>query len=100
MRAGRRALQRLESARGGQQAAQHDRARHADALALQVELLKAILAQRGERDLAEAGQLRVLKRRLGQALCALASNIVLADTALGQAEGHRAITCSVFVGLW
>ena len=44
------ALERRERRRRGQQLAQHDRSRHADASPPQVELRDAVLAQRGERD--------------------------------------------------
>ena len=62
------ALERRERRRRGQQLAQHDRSRLADALSLQVELRDAVLAQRGERDPAELGYRGVIQHHLGQIL--------------------------------
>ena len=74
-------LERGESGRAGQQAAQHNRSRHTNTLVLQIELGQAILAQRGERDAAEVGQRGVLEHHLGQTRGAIASDVVEADAA-------------------
>ena len=66
----------------GQQLAQHDHIRHADALTGQVELSDAIFAQRDERDAAEVGQRGVLEHYLGQLLGSVARDVVEPDTAL------------------
>ena len=55
------ALERRERRRRGQQLAQHNRPRHANALPPQVELRDVVLTQRGERDPAELGHRGVLQ---------------------------------------
>ena len=82
------ALERLDRRRRGQQLAQHDRSRHADALMLQVELRDAVLAQRGERDPAEVGHTGVLEHHRGQTLRGVARDAVPANAA---SPGHRAM---------
>ena len=82
------ALERRERRHRGQQLAQHDRSRLADALTLQVELRDAVLAQGVERDPAEVGHNRVLEHRRGQILRSVARNVVVADAVT---PGHRAI---------
>ena len=73
------ALERLDRRRRGQQLAQHDRSRHADALALQVELRDAVLAQGDERDPAEVGHNGMLQHHLGQMVGGVARDVVGAD---------------------
>ena len=73
------ALERRERRRGGQQLAQHDRSRRANALSLQVELRDAVLAQGDERDPAELGHYGVLEHHLGQSLGCIARDIIEAD---------------------
>ena len=82
------APERRERRRRGQQLAQHDRSRHADALILQVELRDAVLAQRGERDLAEVGHTGVLEHRVGQLVRGVARDVVVGNAA---SPGHRAM---------
>ena len=89
------ALQRRERCCGRQQLAQHDRSRHADALALQVELCDAVLAQRHERDPAEVGDNRVLEHHVGQMVRGIARDAVEADTVSPrhtQSNGMRGTT--------
>ena len=75
------ALERRERRRRGQQLAQHDRSRHADALVLQVELRDAVLAQRGERDPAEVGHTGMLEHRHGQILRSVTRDVVVGNAA-------------------
>ena len=82
------ALERRERRRGGQQLAQYDRSRPTDALALQVELRDAILAQGEERDPAEVGHNGMLQHRFGQMVGHVAFDVVEADAVT---PGHRAI---------
>ena len=82
------ALERGECRRRGQQLAQHDRSRLADALPLQVELRDAVLAQGGERDPAEVGHTGVLQHNFGQMVGSIATDVVEADTVT---PGHRAM---------
>ena len=82
------ALERRERRRTGQQLAHYDRSRHADALALQVELHDAVLAQGEERDPAEVGHTGVLEHRRGQILCGVARDVVEANA---MTRGHRAM---------
>ena len=62
-------LERLDRRRRGEQLAQHDSSRHADAISVpsraQVELHDAVLAQGGERDPAEVGHDGVLEHHIG-----------------------------------
>ena len=82
------ALQRFECHRRGHQLAQHDRSRHADALALQVELRDAVLAQGDERDPAEVRHEGVLEHHRGQILRSIASDVVEANAVT---PGHTAM---------
>ena len=82
------ALERRERRRGGQQLAQQDRSRLTNALALQVELRDAVLAQGEERDPAEVGHTGVLEHRRGQILCGVARDVVEANA---MTRGHRAM---------
>ena len=82
------ALQRCECHRRGQQLAQHDRSRHADALAPQVELRDAVLAQGDERDPAEVGHTGVLEHHVGQLVRGVARDVVAGNTA---SPGHTAM---------
>ena len=82
------ALERRERRRGGQQLAQHDRSRLTNALALQVELRDAVLAQGGERDPAEVGHAGVLEHRRGQILRGVARDVVAGNAA---SPGHTAM---------
>ena len=82
------ALERGERRRGGQQLAQHDRSRHANALPLQVKLRDAVLAQGDKRDPTEVGHDGVLQHRFGQMVGFVARNAVEADTVT---PGHRAM---------
>ena len=84
--AGRCALERRERRRSGQQLAQHDRSRHADAIPLQVELCDPVLAQGDERDPAEVGHGGVLEHHVGQLVCSVARDVVEADAVT---PGHR-----------
>ena len=81
------ALERRERRRRGQQLAQHDRSRHADARVLKVELCDTVLAQRGERDPAEVGHRGVLQHHRGQMVGGVARDVVGADTVT---QGHTA----------
>ena len=67
-RSGSGALEGCESRRGGQPSGQHDGARHADALVLEVKLRQAFEAQRGERNGGEVGQRGILEHDLGELL--------------------------------
>ena len=78
-------LERLERRRRGQQLAQHDRSRHADAVLLQVELCDAVLAQGDERDPAEVGHDGVLEHHVGQLVRGVARDVVEANAA---SPGH------------
>ena len=80
------ALEQGERRRGGQQLAQHDRSRLANALVLQVELRDAVLAQVDERDPAEVGHNGVLQHHLGQSFCGITQNMIGAD-ATSHGEG-------------
>ena len=82
------ALQRCECHRRGQQLAQHDRSRHADALVTQVELRDAVLAQGDERDPAEVGHAGMLEHYRGQILRSVARDVVEANAVT---RGHRAM---------
>ena len=82
------ALERGECRRRGQQLAQHERSRHADALVLQVELRDAVLAQGGERDPAEVGHRGVIQHHRGQMVGRVARDVVVAD-----AVTHRGRRC-------
>ena len=73
------ALERLERRRSRQQLAQHDRSRHADTLALQVELRDAVLAQGDKRDPAEISHNGVLQHHLGQSFRGIARDMIVAD---------------------
>ena len=73
------ALERLDCRRRGQQLAQHDRSRHADALIVQVELRDGVLAQGDERDLAEVGHNGMLQHHLGQMVGCVTRYVVVAD---------------------
>ena len=82
------ALERRERRRRGQQLAQHDRSRFADAIALQVELRDAVLAQGGEWDPAEVGHTGMLEHHVGQLLRGVARDAVTANAA---SPGHTAM---------
>ena len=82
------ALERLDRRRGGQQLAQHDRSRHADALAVQVELRDGVLAQRDERDPAEVGHTGMLEHHRGQIIRSVACDAVPTNAA---SPGHAAM---------
>ena len=82
------ALERGECRRRGQQLAQHDRSRHADALVLQVELRDAVLAQGGEWDPAEVGHTGVLEHHVGQLVRGVARDVVEGNAVT---PGHRAM---------
>ena len=82
------ALERRERRRRGQQLAQHDRSRLTNALAPQVELRDAVLAQGEERDPAEVGHTGVLEHRRGQILCGIARDVAEANAVT---RGHRAM---------
>ena len=73
------ALERRERRRRGQQLAEHNRPRHANAHAVQVELGDAVLAQRGERDPAEVGHRGVLQHHRGQMVGGVARDVVEAN---------------------
>ena len=73
------ALERRERRRRGQQLAQHDRSRRANALSLQVELRDAVLAQGDKRDPAEISHNGVLQHHLGQSFRGIARNMIEAD---------------------
>ena len=75
------ALERLYRRRRGQQLAQHDRSRHANALIVQVELRDGVLAQRDERDPAEVSHTGVLEHHRGQILRSVARDAVEANAA-------------------
>ena len=74
-------LGRLERGVGKQQLAQHDGSRDTDAFALKVELVDAVLAQGGERDVAEGGESGVIQHNIGQDLGSITRDVVLTDTA-------------------
>ena len=61
-------LERFQRSCGGQEAAEYDCTRHADALHGQIEVRDAVLTQRDEWDAAEFGQRRVLEYHRGQLL--------------------------------
>ena len=82
------ALERLDRRRRGQQLAQHDRSRHSDALALQVELRDAVLTQGDERDPAEVGHNGALQHHFGQMVGCVARDVVEADAV---SPGHTAM---------
>ena len=82
------ALEQRERRRRGQQLAQHDRSRRANALLLQVELRDAVLAQGDERDPAEVGHTGVLEHHVGQLLRGVARDAVPANAA---SPGHTAM---------
>ena len=82
------ALERRERRHRGQQLAQHDRSRLADALTLQVELRDAVLAQGDERDPAEVGDTGVLEHHVGQLVRGVARDVVAGNTA---SPGHTAM---------
>ena len=82
------APERFECHRRGQQLAQHDRSRRADALVLQVELRDAVLAQGDERDPAEVGHAGVLEHHHGQILRGVARDVVVCNAA---SPGHAAM---------
>ena len=82
------ALERRERRRTGQQLAHYDRSRHADALALQVKLHDAVLAQGDEWDPAEVSHTGVLQHRYGQMAGCVARDAVVADAVT---PGHRAM---------
>ena len=73
------ALERRERRCRGQQLAEHNRPRHANAHAVQVELGDAVLAQRGERDPAEVSHHDVLEHHRGQMVGGVARNTIEAD---------------------
>ena len=75
------ALGRLERMVGEQELAQHYGPRHTNAFALKVELLDAVLAQGGERDVAEDGESGMVQHDVGQSLRSITSDVVEADTA-------------------
>ena len=83
------ALERCERRRRGQQLAQHNCSRHADALILQVELCDAVIAQGDERDPAEVGHHGVLEHRRGQILRGITRDVVVGNAATP--PGHRAM---------
>ena len=77
-------LGRLERMVGEQELAQHDGPRHTDAFLGKIELLNAVLAQGGERDVAEDGESGMLQHDVGQSLRSITSDVVdvvEADTA-------------------
>ena len=82
------ALERLDRRRRGQQLAQHDRSRHANALLVQVDLRDGVLAQRDERDPAEVSHTGVLEHHCGQILRSVARDAIEANTA---SPGHAAM---------
>ena len=82
------ALERREPRRRGQQLAQHNCPRHADALLAQVELRDAVFAQRGERDPAEVGHNGVLEHHRGQMARGIARDSIVAN-----AVCHRGRRC-------
>ena len=74
-------LGRLERMVGEQELAQHDGPRHTDAFVGKIELLNAVLAQGGERDVAEDGESGMLQHNIGQSLGSITSDVVEADIA-------------------
>ena len=72
-------LERFQRGRGRQEVAEYDCTRHADALAIQIEVSDAVLTQRDEWDAAEVSQRRVLEHRLGQLLRSIARDVVGPD---------------------
>ena len=75
------ALERCDRRCRGQQLAQHDRSRHADAFLVQVELRDAVLTQGDEWDPTEVGHYGMLEHSLGQSFGAIARDTIVADTA-------------------
>ena len=73
-------LERFQRSRGGQEAAEYDCTRYADALVVQIEVSDAVLTQRDEWDAAEINQRCVLEHHLGQLLRSIARDRVGADT--------------------
>ena len=84
-------LERFQRGRGGQEAAEYDCTRYADALAAQIEVSDAVLTQRDEWDAAKVSQRCVLEHRLGQLLGSIAVDVVEPD-----AVRHRHATVSGF----
>ena len=82
------ALERLDRRRRGQQLAQHDRSRRANALLLQVELRDAVLAQGDERDPTEVVHTGVLEHHRGQILRSVTRDVVEANAVT---PGHTAM---------
>ena len=80
-------LERFQRRCGRQEAAEYDCTRHADALALQIEVRDAVLTQRDEWDAAEVSQRRVLEHHLGQLPRSVAGDVVEADAVR---HGHGA----------
>ena len=72
-------LERFQRGRRGQEVAEYDCTRHADALAAQIEVRDAVLTQRDEWDAAEVSQRRVLEHHLGQLLRSIARDVVEAN---------------------
>jgi hypothetical protein len=73
------ALERRERRRRGQQLAQHNCPRHANAHGPQDKLRDSVLAQRGERDPAEVGHNGVLEHRRGQMARGIARDFIEAN---------------------
>jgi hypothetical protein len=82
------ALEQGERRRGGQQLAQHDRSRVTGAIALQVELRDAVLAQGDERDIAEVGHTGMLQHHFGQMAGCVTRDVVDANSVT---PGHKAM---------
>ena len=82
------ALERLDRRCRGQQLAQHDRSRHANAPIVQFELRDGVLAQRDKRDPTEVGHTGVLEHHHGQILRSVARDAVEANAA---SPGHAAM---------
>ena len=82
------ALERCQSRRRRQQLAQDDRSRHANSLALEVELRDAVLTQGDERDPAEVGHNGALQHHFGQMVGCVARDVVEADAV---SPGHTAM---------
>ena len=87
-------LERFQRGRGGQEAAEYDCTRYADALAVQIEVSDAVLTQRDEWDAAEVIQRCVLEHHLGQLLRSIARDVVGADTVRHRYEDSANMSAS------
>ena len=82
-------LEHFHRGRGGQEAAEYDCTRYADALAVPIEVSDAVLTQRDEWNAAEVGERGVLEHHLGQLLGTITSDVVLANTVQQDMQGGK-----------